>query len=303
MDHEDKKEFAGKSGFIWWIGIVEDRQDPLKLGRCRVRCVGWHAEDKMTLPTDMLPWAVPSYPVNNGNTYAPKEGDMVFGFFTDGENGQVPIMLGVFPSIPLTAANEQDAFGDGRSSSQLNSAPVKPDESPTLYPRKLDEPTTSRLARNDSDYPSPINQSKQQKKLSKVEPDSYYNAKYPYNNVYESESGHALEFDDTKDSERIHLYHRSGSYVEWASNGDRTERIEKDKFTVVVGNDSVYVKGDVKVYVDGNVSLEVGGSASLDVGGNASLQVGGNFNAKIGGSCSLESGGNMSFKAPKIDLN
>lgn len=264
MDNEDKKDFAGKNGFVWWIGIVEDRQDPLKLGRCRVRCVGWHAEDKMHLPTNMLPWAMPSYPVNNVNTYAPKESDMVFGFFTDGENAQSPVMLGVFPSIPLKSSNSQESFGDGRTTEQLLSAPLKPDETATLYPRKLDEPTTSRLARNDSDYPSPINQSKQQKKLNKVEPNSYYNAKYPYNNVYESESGHALEFDDTKGSERIHLYHRSGSYIEWGPNGDRTERVEKDKFTVVVGNESVYVKGDVKVFIDGNYDLNVTGDIKIN---------------------------------------
>ena len=185
--------------------------------------------------------------------------------------------------------------------------------------KQIDEPTTSRLARNDSDYLSPINESKKEKKESKVEPDSYYNAVYPYNNVYESESGHALEFDDTKDAERIHLYHRSGSYVEWGPEGDRAERIEKDKFTVVVGNDSVYVKGDVKVYVDGNVNLEVGGdvtatvegnltgdvsgSATVSVGGSATLDVGGNFNADIGGSCTISSSGRMKFNAPRIDLN
>ena len=75
------------------------------------------------------------------------------------------------------------------------------------------------------------------------------------------------------------MYHRSGSYVEWGPDGDRAERIQKDKFTVVIGNDSVYVKGDVKMYVDGNFSLE------------------------IGGTCNITSGGNMTFNAPKIDLN
>ena len=70
MISEDNKYFAGKNGFTWFIGIVEDRQDPLKLGRCRVRCVGWHAEDKMQLPTEMLPWAMVTYPINNTNTYA-----------------------------------------------------------------------------------------------------------------------------------------------------------------------------------------------------------------------------------------
>jgi len=287
IKNEENKDFAGKAGFVWWIGIIEDRQDPLKLGRCRVRCVGWHSENKMHLPTEMLPWATPTFPTNNPSTYAPKEGDMVFGFFADGENAQNPILVGVFPSIPLKAGNAQEAFSDGRNSEQLISAPVKPSESATLYPRRLDEPSTSRLARNDSDYASPINQSKAANKETKVEPNSYYNAVYPYNNVYESESGHALEFDDTKNAERIHLYHRSGSYIEWGPNGDRAERIQKDKFTVVVGDEQVYVKGDVKVYIDGNVTMEVGG----------------NFNATIGGTCDITSGGNMSFTAPRIDLN
>ena len=48
-------------------------------------------------------------------------------------------------------------------------------------------------------------------KVKGVETDNMY----PYNKVYESESGHAMEFDDTKDNERVHLYHRSGSYIEW----------------------------------------------------------------------------------------
>jgi hypothetical protein len=227
--------------------------------------------------------------------YAPKEGDMVFGFFIDGENAQEPVMLGVFPGIPLKAGNRQDPFNDPRTSAELSAAPIKPDESATNYPRKLDEPTTSRLARNDSDYPSPINAAKKTKKATKVEPDSYYAAKYPYNHVYETESGHALEFDDTKDAERIHLYHRSGSYVEYGPLGDRSERIQRNKFEVVIGNEQVYVKGDVTVFIEGN--------ATVDVRKNVKLTVGGNFQADITGTCKVTSGGNMTLKAPIIDLN
>lgn len=289
------RDFAGKNGFVWWIGTVEDRQDPLKLGRSRVRCIGWHNENKSTLPTEMLPWAQPAFPINNGNTYSVKEGDMVFGFFLDGENAQEPVLLGVFPNIPLSTANINLGFFDPRTQSQLSDAPKKPEDGETPYPRKLDEPSTSRLARNDADFPSHINESKADKRLNKVEPASYYDAKYPYNNVYESESGHALEFDDTRGKERIHLYHRSGSYVEFGPNGDRAERIEKNKFTVIVGDEEVYVQGDVRVYVDGNVTMEVGG--------NADIKVDGNFKADIGGTCDITSGGNMKFVAPRIDLN
>jgi hypothetical protein len=123
---ENKKNFAGKDGFIWWTGVIEDRQDPLKLGRCRVRCVGWHSANKMELPTNSLPWAVPSIPVNSVNVYTPNEGDMVFGFFLDAENAQQPVMLGSFPSIPLKAPNNQDPFNDPRTDAQLSSAPRPP---------------------------------------------------------------------------------------------------------------------------------------------------------------------------------
>jgi hypothetical protein len=287
MEATDYKDFAGRNGFIWWVGVVEMINDPLKLGRCKVRCVGWHTDNKQLLPTDLLPWAQSALPTNNNNPYPPREGNMVFGFFVDGENAQEPVILGVLPGIPLNQGNNQQGFNDARTSEQLSAAPVKPYESATNYPRKLDEPTTSRLARNDSDYPSEIVAAKKSKKESKVEPEPYYNAKYPYNNVYESESGHALEFDDTKGSERVHVYHRSGSYVEWGPEGDRAERIQRNKFEVVVGNEQVYVKGDVTVYVDGNVNMEVGG----------------NFKVDIGGTCEINSDGNMTFNAPRIDFN
>ena len=275
----EQKDSAGRSGFNWFMGFVEDRQDPLKMGRVRVRCIGWHADNKMQLPTEGLPWATPMLPTNNPSPYALREGDMVVGFFTDGEAGQDPIILGTFPGLALKSGNRQEAFTDNRTDAELASAPVKPDEQPTLYPRRLDEPSTSRLARNDTAFPSYIVENKKTNKASKVEPDSYYNAQYPYNNVYESESGHAIEIDDTKDHERIHFYHRSGSYVEFGPQGDRAERIQKDKFTVVIGDDSVYVQGDVKLYVDGNITAEIGGNITASVGGQADLTVGGDINA------------------------
>lgn len=258
-----KKDFAGLNGFVWWIGVVEDRQDPLKLGRCRIRIAGWQTDNIIDLPTEKLPWAIPMNPLNIELTHTPKEGDMVVGFFMDGDNGQEPVMMGTLPGIPLNDAQPQRGFNDRRTTEQLNNAPLKPNESAKNYPRVLDEPTTSRLARNETISDSIVSM-KKDKKLSKVEPDPYYNAKYPYNAVYESESGHALEFDDTKDSERIHIYHRAGSYIEWGPDGSRAERIQKDKFTVVVGDEGVYIQGDVNIQVDGNYNLNVTGDIKIN---------------------------------------
>ena len=47
--------FLGKNNFIWFNGVVEDRNDPQKLGRLRVRCVGIHTDNKDDLPTADLP--------------------------------------------------------------------------------------------------------------------------------------------------------------------------------------------------------------------------------------------------------
>jgi hypothetical protein len=237
----------------WFTGIVEDRQDPLNLGRVRVRILGRNGIDLNLLPTNNLPWAQVLLPTNNPNPYPPKEGDQVFGMFIDGKNAQSPIILGIFPSIPQNAAVPNQGFNDVRTTEQLSKAPVKPNESATNYPRNLDEPTSSRLYRNESTDNSIV--SLKESRRIPEEPSSGYAAIPPYNNVYESESGHAIEIDDTPGAERLHFYHRSGSYVEYEANGDRVERIQNDKFTVVIGNDTVYVEGDVNVKVNGNLNF------------------------------------------------
>lgn len=92
--------FAGKNGFIWWVGEVENRADPLGLGRCQIRIFGWHNSDVNMIPTEALPWAHPMYPLNNSKSFsAPVIGDWIVGFFMDGENAQQPIMMGVLPGI------------------------------------------------------------------------------------------------------------------------------------------------------------------------------------------------------------
>ena len=39
-------QFMGFDGFIWFTGVVEDRRDPMKLGRMKVRIAGIHTELK-----------------------------------------------------------------------------------------------------------------------------------------------------------------------------------------------------------------------------------------------------------------
>ena len=97
----DFKNRLGHDNFVWWIGVVEDRVDPLNVGRCKVRIFGSHTDNLQEIPTSELPWATPVYPVNDSRSFStPMEGDYVFGFFMDGTSSQAPAMLGVFPAIP-----------------------------------------------------------------------------------------------------------------------------------------------------------------------------------------------------------
>mgnify|MGYP006295726967 CR=1 FL=1 len=89
--------FHGLKDFVWWVGVIEDRVDPLGLGRCRVRIFGYHTDNIATVD---LPWSHPLLPINNSKSHqSPTVGDWVVGFFMDGESGQFPIMLGVLPGL------------------------------------------------------------------------------------------------------------------------------------------------------------------------------------------------------------
>ena len=287
----DIKNFAGKDGFVWWMGIVEDRKDPLKLGRCKVRCVGWHSDNKMQLPTKALPWAMSVYPVNNQNSYAPKEGEMVFGFFVDGEQGQHPVILGSFPRIPLVAPNSQTAFFDNRSKSDLSASPKKltsktyktdgsgitlSEGKASLYPDQLDEPSTSRIARNDSDtIKKTFIQERKDNKVSGVktvtgswdEPETKYGTVYPFNQVMETESGHLTEFDDTPGKERIHIAHRTGTFFEIYPDGSKVEKIVKNNYQIIMSDDNIYVMGKCNITVQGDAEIYVQKDVNLKVDG------------------------------------
>lgn len=92
------------------VGCVENRMDPLMLGRCQVRIVGLHTHDKVELPTKDLPWAHPMGPITsasmNGIGWSPTgvvQGTWVIIIFLD-EYKQQPIMIGTIGGIPMTAS-------------------------------------------------------------------------------------------------------------------------------------------------------------------------------------------------------
>ena len=104
--------FMGLDGFVWFIGVVENRNDPAKLGRVQVRCLGFHTEDLTDIPSADLPWAHVMMPVTDpsmqglGNTPSfLVEGSWVVGFFRDANEKQQPIIMGSLPGNPQNEAD------------------------------------------------------------------------------------------------------------------------------------------------------------------------------------------------------
>ena len=81
---------------LFFVGVIEDNDDPRKEGRCKVRAFGVHGTNKDIAAED-LPWAIVVQGDYNPNTI-PKLNSWVFGMFLDGRGAQQPMVLGLIPS-------------------------------------------------------------------------------------------------------------------------------------------------------------------------------------------------------------
>lgn len=291
----------GKEGFIWFVGTVEARNDPEQLGRVRVRCFGWHTDNKELIPTDSLPWAFISQSPNNPASYTPKEGDMVFGFFLDAESAQNPVVIGVVPGKPSAKPNYQRGFSDPRIS--FSDQPTK-----EQYPlkSKLNEPTLSRLSRGKITNTVIEKRKNNLKKNVKTargatwsEPEPTFAPTYPFNYVHESESGHAFEMDDTPGKERVNLAHKTGAFIEFDADGNRIEKVVKDNYTVIMGKNNVYIGGKCNITIDGDCDMKVGGKFTLEAAsinfvsaGKVNMK-GNKINSESAGATNIKAGGDL----------
>ena len=383
--------FIGKNtDFTWFSGVVEDRLDPLYAGRLRVRCLGFHTDNKSELPTEDLPWAMcvlsTASPGISGLGTSPSflvEGSWVWGYFRDSGH-QEPVIIGSLPGKPKLYGNPDIGFNGPTRRSDENienqaiedySTDNENDDNyhKSVYPRNINEVDVNRLAVHEltkehgsltarvlhrkentlniptADFDTLIAADGSEIIASdhttwhepKIQYDGLgvlseegeevtphtYNAVYPYNHVFESESGHIKEYDDSFviDEEgirtnyyRIHERHPSGTSYEMTNNGDLVTKVANDNYNLIAGTHHTNIKGNSDITINGrhkifinkdakennHYDIHVGANANINIqvdtgdinmvtkGGRINVNAGGDYNVKVGGNYTLSVDGN-----------
>ena len=154
-----KSNFLGRDGFRWWIGQIPplSTQGGQAAGagwgnRYKVRILGYHPYNETELPNEDLPWAQALIPTTAGSGAANvatdvklQPGDVVFGFFLDGDNAQIPVIMSTFgrtsqvpvkdwagPFQPFTGYSDsiKSPSGDTLKNDQSNEQNAKSQKSP-----------------------------------------------------------------------------------------------------------------------------------------------------------------------------
>jgi len=305
-----------KDWFRIYDAMVEEDNDPMKLGRVRIRVLGVHSEKKNQddyegIPTDDLPWAHLSLPIVGagptgiGSIKPPTKGTWVNVLPKD-SNLQRWLVIGAISGFPQEEAKPNLGFND-------------PSGKYPIYDR-IEEQDTNRLARNEN-IDKTIIETKIRELVKGVrvaglimtgpsisamdtptdtkttydEPQEPYSTEYPHNRVFESDplewrSGHIFEIDDTPGAERIHIWHKAGTSKSIHWEGQQVEKIVGDNYIVNLQSDFNFInydrittiKGDDRVLVRSSKQEEVYGYKRSYVKGNDIEYVSGDLSLWVG---------------------
>ena len=224
----------GQEGFRWFIGIVEDINDPRKLGRAKVRVIN---EDD-SFDTDQLNWAHVMMPSTSacvdgvGDSPNLSVGSRVIGFYMDGEEKQQPMIIGSFPTIPDNDDNRHSLNWLHRGKN--------------VIPKSLVGP----------------------------EPESPYAAEYPFNRTIMTKAGHVIELDDTPENERVHIFHASGAYIEINNEGRVVIKSPVDSMDIAGGIKTIFANGNVDIQSSNNVTVKAGNGIKMAAPGGVTITEG-----------------------------
>lgn len=305
-----------------WIGVVESRADPENLGRCKVRVLGYHTANTVTLPTKDLPWATVMLPVTSASMSGVSEtpallpGSTVVGFFADGNDEQSPVIIGSLPGIPVERIEDPTiGFSDPNGKFPRTEEDVGYND--------LNEPDLSRLARGSAaeKHASLVEKRKKQTKaiptakapsITTVTPDitgkDYSSVPWdePHPRFGSTATGTYSEpgtvptfgkgttsvypFNKVTETESGHVFEvddtpDNGRIHEYHNSGSFYEiQADGTKVTKIVGDEYEIVIGGKNVSITGGCNVTIVGDCKLRVDGDYYEEINGNKFTTITGS-------------------
>ncbi len=161
-----RTDYLGRDGYTWWVGEVEDVEDPSQIGRVKVRILGWYTgmNDEQAylkeMPTEILPWATVLLPCDQpqtkatGTTTELQPGAWVLGFFLDGEEAQLPCVLGAFRGFQQQKSDAFTTIADGTiaekkktNTNQQKSLAGTPARDGNSYPKVSTSPSDEKASK------------------------------------------------------------------------------------------------------------------------------------------------------------
>lgn len=224
--------------FRWFTGKVTDIDDPMHLGRIKVRIYGIHPDNTLEVPDDDLPWAqimVPSTQGGKGvlgNILGIQVDALVFGFFIDGENSQMPMVIG---SLPKEGDGNPLATGTQTKSYNPDSEILEPDDPyAAVYPNNHVYETPSGHVKEYDDTPD------------------------------------ATRIRELHQSGTFYQINHDGDFIEHIMR-DRYTAIAGNDAIHITGDVMVVINGNVDMQVDGNFTANIGGTCDITSEGNMSF--------------------------------
>ena len=132
------------------------------------------------------------------------------------------------------------------------------------------------------------------------QPESSFKGEYPYNKVTQTEQGHIIEIDDTPGAERLHIYHKSGTFVEIDSNGSIVKRTKGSNYEVIDRNGYISIAGKADISINGACNIFVGNDANIEVEGDTNITCHNDVTAQAGGSFRLSAVESFSIRSANV---
>ena len=260
-------QFLGEEGFRWFIGIVEDVNDEKKLGRVKVRVFNLDEDVK----TDDLNWAQVMMPTTSasfegfGDTPQLSVGSRVIGFFIDGKEKQIPMIIGSFPIMPKdTTKHSIPALARGQQTIGKEKAhPVEPDSAYAAeYP-------FNRVIQTRAGHAIELDDTPGQERIHIF---------HKSGTSIEINAGGRMVIKSVGDSFDI-----VGGAKKIAIKGDCNLSVDGTLSAIVKSDVSINTEGNIKLSAGGRLSLNAENGISLNSGTDVTVAAPGGLNTTIGG--------------------